>query len=134
MKTPFSIKLIYWIVNFILFVSVIGVAAVFVEFVLSFYNSYSYHFFKFEIPLKLDLLPVTEVMINGELTPVKISKIHGNFNVWDLGIKTAIILYLSVFLKGGVFSYALHAIKKILINVKANSVFTFSNVNYFKKG
>ncbi len=133
MKTPLSIKLIYWIVNFAFWIAIIGIAAIIVEHILLFINPDSYHFSKFTIPLKLDLLPISEVSINGKITSVKISKIQGIFNIWDLGTPPAIVFYINLFLNGTLFIYALHTVKKILINVKGNSVFTFVNVNYLKK-
>jgi DUF2975 family protein len=132
MKTPLSIKLIYWIVNFAFWIVIIGIVAIIVEHIFFFFNPDSYHFSKFELPLNLDLLSISEVNMNGKITSVKISKIYGIFNIWDLNTQAAIVFYISVFLNGTLFIYALQVIKKILINVKSNSVFTFVNVGYLK--
>jgi len=133
MKTPFSIKLIYWIVNSLFWIFIIGMTVIIVESILMHIKPHSYLFSKIGIELPLDLLTQSAIELNGASLPVKITKISGTINVWDLGLTSKIIYYVSTFFVGGIMIYALSLLKKMIANVKINKVFTLSNVNYLKR-
>ncbi len=133
MKTPFSIKLIYWIVNSLFWIFIFAIIVIIIESILMYINPSSYPFSKLGVRLPLDLLTQSTIELNGESVPVKITKISGTINVWDLGLMAKIIYYGSIFILGPIVIYALSLIKKMIFNVKTNKVFTLSNVIYLKR-
>ncbi len=133
MKTPFSIKLIYWIVNSLFWIFILGLVAIGVENILMYVSPDAYSFSRLGITLPLDLLAQTTIELNGTNTPVKIYGITGTVNVWELGLITKIIYYGSVFIVGSILIYALAMIKKIIANVMLDNVFTLANVIYLKR-
>jgi len=132
-KTPFSIKLIYWIVNAMFWVLILGIIAQIGDQLLYFFNFTENPHYTFSMPLKRDLLPISEVEVNGTNTPVKVVSILGGFNVWNLDFTFAVIRTTTFYLNAFLFIYALNFIKNMLKNVKKNSVFTFENVLLLKR-
>lgn len=133
MKTPFSIKLIYWIVNGLFWILILGFVTIFVDNLLVIFNVNENPHFLFRMPLIKDILTISEVEINGEVIPVRIDKIMGGFNVWHLGTRFAIINLTVLFVIGALLIYLLALVKKMLISVKDNEVFTNKNVICLKK-
>lgn len=133
MKTPFSIKLIYWIVNGLFWILILGFVTIFVDNLLVIFNVNENPHFLFRMPLIKDILTISEVEINGEVIAVRIDKIMGGFNVWHLGTRFAIINLTVLFVIGALLIYLLALVKKMLISVKDNEVFTNKNVICLKK-
>lgn len=132
MKIPFSIKIIYWIVNGLFWLLIFGLIAQIGDQLFYFFDIIEKPHFTFSMPLKRNLLSITEVNINGVSTPFEVVRIIGGFNVWDLNLTFAIIRTTTFYLNAFLFIYALKYIKKLLKNVKKNQVFTLENVSYLK--
>ena len=133
MKTPFSIKLIYWIVNGVFWILILGTIILAGDQVLYWFGVNENPHFTFSMPLRRDLLPISEVNVNGVLTQFKVVKIIGGFNVWDLDTTFAIVNTVTFYLNALLFIYALRVILKMLKNVKINIVFTLENVFLLKR-
>jgi len=132
MKNPLSIKLIYWMVNGSFWFLLIGLLALIGDQLLYLLNITEDTHFTFSMPLRRDLLPISEVEIAGVLRPVKIKSITGGFNSWDFGIQFVLIKNIALLTNAILILYSLRVIIKMLNNVKLNTVFVFENVKYLK--
>ncbi len=133
LKSPFSIKLIYWIVNSLFWIMIVGAVVQLGDQLLYYFNITKSAHFTFSMPLNRNLLPITEVVINGTSTPFKVVRIIGGFNVWDLGFTFAIVRTITFYLNAFLFIYAVSSVKNMIINVKENNVFTLKNVVLLKR-
>jgi len=132
MKIPVNINILYWLTNIFYWLTVFTIALFVLISLLSFWGID----FNFPVtiapPIDTQLINLSTMLLNGEETPVKISRAVAVVKLADLNMDFRIMTNIIMLISIGVIVYAASRFRKVMMNVRQNIVFSNDNINILK--
>ncbi len=132
MKTPLSIRLIYWMINIGFWLNIAGLIFVIINIFYSTEELFNLIGMRFIYSIDKNMVDISSIIIHGKETPVMINEVSVAVSTQDLS-RNFVILNNVAALVSVVISLALfQKLKELLINIKNNIVFGLQNVQLLK--